>query len=297
MNLSRLFRSFFKFFLLIIFLPELAWSNTAVIVQSSIIPIYENIAKSIKDNYPDDVKRFILSEYTGKDIIKDISNSNPSVIFTIGIDALKLIEKNFEDIPIISLMIPYKINNKRNIFNIPMVLELEKQLKIIKSVLPKIKNIGIIYSEENSKDVDKLKNATELFKMEIVGTKIYNAKEIPKVLNSYKNKIDLLWIIPDINVVTSETIEFFQLFSVENQKPLITFSQKYVHSGALMSIEISPNSMGKNAVLLAEKIVKKKSIDNGDFHTTPSITFNMKIAKKLGITINKDMLKNAKIIE
>lgn len=300
MNLSRPFISFFKilsFFIFTISFPSLSSAQETVIVQSIIVQPYESLFKYIKENYPNEIKRFILSEYTGKDLVRDIKNSTPSVIIAIGIDALNFVEKNFENIPIISLMIPKINSTKKNVINIPMILELDKQISIIHNTLPRTKSIGVIYSEETLPQIIKAKEIANILGLNLIAIKIQSNKDIPKILNDLKNRIDVLWLIPDFEVLTPETIEFFLLFSLENQKPIITFSQKYVYQGALMSIETDIASMGKQTAILAEQIISGKKTNNFFTALSPKISINGKIAKKLGIYFNKQSIKNAKIIE
>lgn len=300
MKLSRPFMSFFKcfsFYFLLLLCPILSSAQEVVIVQSFIVQPYENLVKQIKENYPNEIKRFVLSEYTGKDLIRDIKRQNPSVLIAIGIDALNFVEKNFENIPIISLMIPNTISTKKNIINIPMIFQLDKQLTIIHNMLPGTKNIGVIYSEATISQILKAKEISNILGLNLIAFKIQNNKEIPKVLNDFKNKIDVLWIIPDFEVLTPETTEFFFLFSIENQKPIITFSQKYVYQGALMSIEADTASMAKQTAVIVEQIISGKKTDSFLISINPRITINGKIAKKLGVNFNKQSIKNARVIE
>lgn len=275
----------------------LSFAQEIVIVQSNIVQPYETLIKHIKESYPNEIKRFVLSEYTGKDLVKDIKTNNPSLIITVGLDALRFVEKNFDNITIISLMIPKINSTKRNVIYIPITLELEKQILIINTTLPRIKNIGVIYSEETISQVLKAKEISNILGLNLITIKILKNKDIPKILNDLKDKIDALWLIPDFEVLTPETLEFFFLFSIESQKPLITFSSKYVYQGALMSIEADIISMGKQTALLAEQIISGKKINPYMVSINPKITINGKIAKKLGIKFNKESVKNAKVIE
>jgi putative ABC transport system substrate-binding protein len=277
--------------------PILSFAQEPVIVQNIIIQPYEKLVKSIRENYPNEIKRFILSEYTGKDLVRDIKANNPPVIITIGIDAFKFVEKNFDNIPIISLMIPQTNSIKKDVINIPMILELEKQITIINNILHGVKSIGVIYSDDLLSQIIKAKEVANILGLNLVAYKIHSNKEIPKVLNDLKNRIDVLWIIPDFDVLTPETIEFFLLFSVENQKPIITFSSKYVYQGALMSIETDIVSMGKQTAILIEQLISGKKPNSNYFSLKPIITINGKIAKKLRINFNKLAIKEAKIIE
>jgi putative ABC transport system substrate-binding protein len=100
-------------------------------------------------------------------------------------------------------------------------------------------------------------------------------------------------------VVTPETVEILLLFSLENQIPVITFSEKYVELGALMSIGIDAFDIGVQAGEMAQEILagrNVKVIPHADARSAV-VAINIKIAKKLGINIPEDVIARAKKIE
>jgi putative ABC transport system substrate-binding protein len=110
--------------------------------------------------------------------------------------------------------------------------------------------------------------------------------------------IDAFWMIPDLTVYSPETIEFLLLFFLENQKPIISFSEKYVEMGALMSISIDPFDIGNQAGEMAKAILsheEKQEVQLIDARKAV-IVINLKIAKKLRITIDDKTLSKAKVL-
>jgi putative ABC transport system substrate-binding protein len=105
-------------------------------------------------------------------------------------------------------------------------------------------------------------------------------------------------MIPDITVYSPETIEFLLLFLLENQKPIISFSEKYVELGALMSISIDPFDIGNQAGEMAKTILSNGGTrDTQRIDARKAVIFiNPKIAKKLRITIDEKVLAKAKIL-
>jgi len=100
-------------------------------------------------------------------------------------------------------------------------------------------------------------------------------------------------------VYSPETIDFLLLFLLENQKPIISFSEKYVESGALMSISVDPFDIGNQAGEIAKAILStggKRDVQRIDARKAV-ILINLKMAKKLGITIDEKVLAKAKILK
>jgi putative ABC transport system substrate-binding protein len=105
-------------------------------------------------------------------------------------------------------------------------------------------------------------------------------------------------MIPDLTVITPETVEFLLLFSLENQIPLLAFSDKYVELGALLSIGIDPFDIGRQAGEMAKKILSGGDVRNVQQVDARKaiISVNLKIARKLGMNIDEKMIRKVKIV-
>ena len=135
--------------------------------------------------------------------------------------------------------------------------------------------------------------------VEILSEEIHHSRDVPSALINLKGKIDVFWMLPDVTVVTPETVEILLLFSLENQIPMVTFSEKYAELGAFMSIGIDAFDIGVQAGEMAEEILSGrhvKDVSRADARKAV-ISINMKIARKLGKHIPEEILNNARRIE
>jgi putative ABC transport system substrate-binding protein len=100
-----------------------------------------------------------------------------------------------------------------------------------------------------------------------------------------------------LTVIIPETVEAMLLFSLENKIPLVSFSEKYVEMGALMSIGVDAFDMGMQAGEMAQRILSGGTVN---VHHTDArkavISINSKVAKKLGISINQRTIGKAELI-
>jgi len=113
-----------------------------------------------------------------------------------------------------------------------------------------------------------------------------------------KGKADALWLLPDTTVVNPATIDLLLLSTLENKIPVLTFSDKYVEKGALLSLEVDAEDAGRQAGEMANRIlagVAVQGIENEDARGG-ILTVNMIVAKKLGISINGNVIKHARTI-
>lgn len=105
-------------------------------------------------------------------------------------------------------------------------------------------------------------------------------------------------MLPDLTVITPETVEFPLLFSLENKIPILTFSDKYVESGAFMSVNIDPFDIGRQAGEMAAAVSRSRGIKQARRVEARkgTISINMTVARKLGIDIDEEIIKDARVI-
>jgi putative ABC transport system substrate-binding protein len=165
----------------------------------------------------------------------------------------------------------------------------EKQLTALLGALPRTKRIGLVYDPNRTAYfVKEAQDAARTMGVTLVAKKAPNSKDAPSLIMTMKKKIDVFWMIPDITVITPETVEFLILFSLENNIPLLTFSEKYLELGAFMSTAIDPFDMGAQAGEMANKIFRGK--DGKGIQQVHArrmlVSTNLMIAGKLGISLN-----------
>ena len=273
-----------------------------LVIQSLNVPPYEEALAGFKSVCDAEITKVIISDQERINPSQIIQSDKPELILAIGMDALTKI-KEIEDIPIIYMMVlnPQAITfGEKNISGISMTLSPEKQVTTLLEVLPAIKRIGTLYNPDRTGNFIKgAVNAANNRGITLVAEKVQSTKELPPALKNIQKKIDAFWMIPDITVYSPETIEFLLLFLLENQKPIISFSEKYVELGALMSISVDPYDIGNQAGEVAKAILSsngsKRDVQRIDARKAV-IFINLKIAKKLRITIDEKVLAKAKIL-
>jgi len=273
-----------------------------LVVQSLSVAPYEEALAGFKSVCDAELTKVVLSNQEKINPSQLIQFNKPDLILAIGMDALAKI-KEIEDIPIIYMMVlnPQTITfGEKNISGISMTLPSGKQVTTLLEVLPAVKRIGTLYNPDRTGNFIKgAVNAANNMGISLVAEKIQSTKEVPSALKNIQKKIDAFWMIPDITVYSPETIEFLLLFLLENQKPIISFSEKYVELGAVMSISVDPFDIGNQAGEMAKAILSnegKRDVQRIDARKAV-IVINLKIAKRMGITIDEKVLAKAKILK
>jgi putative ABC transport system substrate-binding protein len=288
-------------FLLNFFLGTAEAGQNVLAVQSVPVAPYEQAIKGFEHVYGSEVRRLFISGLSEKNVLKAIHEIKPDMVLAVGRDAL-LSVRRIKNIPVVYLMVlnPQSIlTGEKNISGVSMNLPPEKQLNELMKALPDAKNIGLLYDpEQTGVFVQEAGDAAAKMDVRLTATVVRRSRDVSLLLKNMKGKADVFWMLPDITVITPETVEAIILFSLENNMPVLTFSEKYLELGAMLSIGIDPFDIGCQAGEMAQKIFSGS--DGRDARHVDArkvlMSVNLKIAGKLGINIDQKVIKNSRVI-
>ncbi|MHC1725573.1 MAG: ABC transporter substrate-binding protein [Syntrophobacteraceae bacterium] len=181
-----------------------------------------------------------------------------NLFFTIGARALTLIAQNTpSQVPILTGMVlgSEEISGRQNITGVTMEFPIGAQLEKMRQILPKCRNIGIIYSPANTKRVELAAKAAESAGFNLHTRQVNVPSELPEALQYLASRIDVLWGIPDDLVYTQQTAKYILLYSFRNRIPLAGLSASWTKAGALYSLEWDYRDLGIQCAEFALKII------------------------------------------
>lgn len=296
--------SFLKYFIIFIIttFPFKVYSSEKeiVILSSKEIEPYEEVIKGFRNS----CKSFKITQYNikgdlerGNAIITIIKNQNPSLLFLIGPHALKAAIDNNITFPKLYTMVlnPEKFGDA--IINIPGItlnIPIQFQLNTILSFFKSVKKIGILYDpNKNSLFIEEIKKNSDSLNCEIIPIEINSGKELPQKFKEKLSKIDIILMIPDTTVITKGNIDFIMANAILNHIPVVGFNRSFLEQGAILAFSIDYYDVGVHSAEIASKILKGENIT---LHYPPrkiSTCINLKIAQKIGISIEEEILKRA----
>jgi putative ABC transport system substrate-binding protein len=196
------------------------------------------------------------------------------------------------------MVLPSQVSGlvRKNISGVSMEIPAGKFLAAIREVFPKARRVGIIYNPGQSDAfVRQALGAAQQQGITLVLHKAERSSEVPSLIDALRGKIDVFLMLPDVTVVTPETVKYLLLFSFQSKVPVFSFSDKYVEMGALAALSIVPFDIGVQAGEMARKL------SNGYSNGTPYrvdarkavLSINRTVAGKLGIRISDTVLKKA----
>ncbi|GFK93147.1 hypothetical protein NNJEOMEG_00978 [Fundidesulfovibrio magnetotacticus] len=172
----------------------------------------------------------------------------------------------------------------------------EKQLELIKTLVPKAARLGIVYNagEANSvSQVEAAKAAAAKLGLAVVEATVTNSGGVFQAAKSLVGKVDAVYVPLDNTVVSA----FESLVKVceENKLPLFSSDNESVAKGAVAALAVDYYAMGKQTARLARKVldgakpaeVPVESLTNLDVH------LNLKAAKAQGVEVPADVVAKA----
>ncbi|GAA4653671.1 ABC transporter substrate-binding protein [Anaerocolumna aminovalerica] len=176
-------------------------------------------------------------------------------------------------------------------------LPVEQQLKMIRSILPEAKKIGILYSTSEVNSISAIKEYKEKaadYGFEIIESGISAPADIPLATDNLLGKVDCLTNLTDNTVVSSLPT----ILNKAGKKGIPVFGSEIeqVKIGCLAAMGLNYYELGVKTGKMAAKVLKgdsKASEMNFEVFKEASFYGNTFVAENLGITLPKDLVSSA----
>lgn len=280
-----------------------ALATDVIIFKSSDIAAYNQAITGFKAAIPPGIT---LSEYDlqgdlekGRKLARKIRASDPALVFAVGVKAAKAAQLEIVDIPVVYSMVldPAKYGlNAPNMTGILLEVPAERQLAMIRNLLPQLKRIGTLYDPaKTSALIDEARRLLKLSGIGLVPMQISSERDVPGSLRALLPSVDALWLVPDSTVLTDESLHFILNTGLEARVPVIGFSREFARSGALLCLSVNYADIGRQAGQLTRKLLDGQlSLPMKPWHPDRIETsLNLKTARFLGIDIPRELEQKA----
>lgn len=196
-----------------------------------------------------------------KDLIFAISTPSAQAAYNATKDIPILITAVTD--PVAAGLVKSLANPEANVSGTSDYIPIEKNLELIKTLIPNAKNIGVLYntSEINSKiQVDKLKAYASENDYKVVEKGVSSSNEINQAMSSLVGNIDVLYV-PTDNLIVS-AMPLVSKLATEHKIPVIASEDGSVKSGALACQGIDYEKLGYKTGELAVKILEGEQVSN-----------------------------------
>jgi putative ABC transport system substrate-binding protein len=183
-----------------------------------------------------------------------------------------------------------------NVTGVSDKLPLDRQVDLIKRVVPKAKIVGMVYNPGEANSVVVVKELKELLGKQGMTLKEAAAPrtvDIGPAARSLVGKVDVIYTNTDNNVVSA--YEALVKVANESKIPLLAADTDSVKRGAIAALGINYRDLGQQTGKMVVRILKGEKPGTIASETSSKLELfvNTDAAKKQGVTLQPDLIKQA----
>lgn len=242
---------------------------------------------------------------TAGQITRKFVGENPDVIVAIATPSAQSLVAATKTIPIVYSAVADPIAAQlvkdwkpsgTNVTGLSHMLDLNKQIEIMKKVVPNVKKVGIVYNpgEVNSTVVVKqLKGLLEQQGITLIDVAAPRTVDVAPAAKSLIGKVDMIYSTTDNNVVS--TYESLVKVCNDAKIPLVASDTDSVKRGAIAAYGVNFYDLGRETGKVVVRILQGEKPGNIASAASKNLELfiNPAAAQKQGVALSPDFLKQA----
>jgi putative ABC transport system substrate-binding protein len=277
--------------------PVHAEAFEVLVVKNADLKPYQDVLQGIRDSCDCEVREFKLQEEEkGENVLR----KSPDAVVAIGTSAFKKV-RELKGVPVIYTMVmPSELAGPLppTLSGVSMDIDPAAYIASMREVFPRAKRIGIVYDPRyTAAFVGEAAKAAAAAGLELVQKQAHDPRDIPRLLDELRGKIDIFWMLPDPTVITTAMVDYLLQFSFQHTVPIFSFSNRFAELGAVASLVVDPYDMGAQAGEIINSLSTGRAGALRVYARTARLTINMKVAAKMGLKIKDAISKRAHKIE
>ena len=186
--------------------------------------------------------------------------------------------------------------SKTNVTGVSDLLALDKQIDLIRQVVPGAKRVGMVYNPGEANSVVVVKELRALLAkqaMTLVEVSAPRSGDVGSAARSLIGKVDVIYTNTDNNVVSA--YEALVKVGQEAKLPLIASDTDSVKRGAIAALGINYRDLGEQTGRIVVRILKgeKPGAIKVETSTKIELFVNPSAAEKQGVTLSEALIKSA----
>ncbi|MBC2769365.1 ABC transporter substrate-binding protein [Pusillimonas minor] len=238
-------------------------------------------------------------------IARKFVGDKPDVIVAIATPSAQAVVAATKTIPVVyaavtdpveAQLVPSFEPSGTNVTGISDMLELTRQIELIKQVVPAAKTVGMVYNPGEANSAVVVRQMRELlpdYGMTLAEVSAPRTVDVGAAARSLIGRVDVIYTSTDNNVVSA----YEALVKVGNdaQIPLVASDPDSVKRGAIAALGINYYDLGLQAGAMAVEILKgaKPGEMPSQIGEKLELHLNLDAAKKQGVTLSPDLVKSA----
>ena len=198
--------------------------------------------------------------------------------------------------PVAAKLVPSWEASKGNVTGVSDLLALDKQIELIKQVVPNAKRVGMVYNPGEANSVVVVKQLQELLPkqgMTLVEASAPRSVDVSSAARSLVGKVDVIYTNTDNNVVSA--YEALVKVGQDAKLPLVASDTDSVKRGAIAALGINYRDLGEQTGRMVVRILKGEK--PGDIKPETSSKLELYVnpgaAEKQGVKLSDALIKSA----
>ncbi len=223
--------------------------------------------------------------------LQDYLNAYPIAgVYAVGAKALGAVNYLAPEMPVVfsAVMAWREFLPESNAYGIASDIAPDAQLLWFKHFFPRIKRLGVLYSDANQPVLESARSAATHMDLHIVAKRIPQSKMLATQAQNLLNEVDALWLISDPLVLSSaQGIENLFTLADSKQVPIFTYKRLFVNYGATLSITADEATTGRQAAVTLMQLMRKdKQLPAIQYPAGSSLTLNMDKVRRYQLHLN-----------
>ena len=198
--------------------------------------------------------------------------------------------------PVAAKLVPSWEASKGNVTGVSDLLALDKQIELIKQVVPNAKRVGMVYNPGEANSVVVVKQLQELLPkqgMTLVEASAPRSVDVSSAARSLVGKVDVIYTNTDNNVVSA--YEALVKVGQDAKLPLVASDTDSVKRGAIAALGINYRDLGEQTGRMVARILKgeKPGDIKPETSTKLELFVNPTAAEKQGVKLSDALIKSA----
>ena len=218
------------------------------------------------------------------------------MVLTVGVQATRKFAADADAVarkPILGVMVPRAsfealapaARSPRRISAIYLDQPPQREVELIRTLLPAARNIGLVVGPTNQRDLDAIRAFVANKGLTIVTEKASRDTELYPALQAVLKSSDVLLALPDPYVVNVATAQNLLLTSFRFRVPVIGYSAAYVRAGALAAAYSTPRQIGVEAAQIVRRTWRGAALPAPRYPRNFSIAINWTLAQSLDLNL------------
>ncbi|MBP9722673.1 MAG: hypothetical protein KBD64_05895 [Gammaproteobacteria bacterium] len=268
-------------------------------------PNYKKIVDSLINYLPEQKYNLNINYLKKEESIAKIDHSIDFII-TIGRESTLRTNEYLSNVataaPQLAVLIPHRMynsisselkNNKDKLRKVTAIYReqpVDRQLKLIETLLPTAKTIGILTSMYDQNSINELKQEIVKTKLNLVITENKKRENLIDSLKHVLSHSDVLLALPDPEIYNPFTSKGILVTSFRRGIPIIGYSKNYVDAGAVGAVYSKSAQIAEQAATITNSYFSKNILPPPSYPSQYSIAKNEEILNKL--TLQKKRRNN-----